>query len=82
MHEHAQQGLNTGSKQDQPPPAKELRLWHYCVLAVSYIGLLCPWFYASWTPEIFGVPFFYAYQFMWIFVSAGLTGLVYRSISR
>jgi hypothetical protein len=67
---------------DRPRPAKRLRLWHYCALAVPFCGLLWPPLYARWTPEFFGIPFFYAYQFAWIFLSAGLTALVYRSITR
>ena len=84
MHhdERAHHSLNSITGQEPSPPAKPLRLWHYGVLLVPYIGLLCPWFYSSWNPDILGVPFFYAYQFLWIFLSAGLTGLVYRSITR
>jgi len=63
-------------------PARSLRAWHYCVLSLPFVGLLWPPFYARWTPEIFNIPFFYAYQFFWIFVSAGLTALVYRSITK
>jgi len=63
-------------------PARSLRAWHYCVLSLPFFGLLLPSFYARWSPEIFGFPFFYAYQFLWIFVSAALTALVYRSITK
>jgi hypothetical protein len=66
----------------KPPAAKSLRPWHYCVLAIPFLGLLWPAVYARWTPELFGIPFFYAYQFGWIFVSAGLTATVYRSITK
>jgi hypothetical protein len=62
--------------------AKALRVWHYCVLALPFVGLLWPPLYARWTPEIFGIPFFYAYQFLWIILSAGCTAVVYRSVSR
>ena len=66
----------------QPPAAKPLRWGHYCILAIPFVGLLWPPFYARWTPEIFGIPFFYAYQFAWIPVSAALTALVYRDINK
>jgi hypothetical protein len=76
-------------KPDQPElppapvrPARSLRLWHYCLLTGSFIGLLWPPFYARWTPELFGIPFFYAYQFIWIVVSSVLTAIVYWSINR
>jgi hypothetical protein len=63
-------------------PARSLRTWHYCVLSLPFMGLLWPPLYSAWSPEIFGIPFFYAYQFLWIFISSGLTALVYRSITK
>jgi hypothetical protein len=63
-------------------PAKPLRLGHYCILALPFMGLLWPPFYARWTPEVFGIPFFYVYQFAWIPASAALTAVVYRNIYR
>lgn len=63
-------------------PARPLRTLHYLLLALPCLGLLWPPFYARWSPEILGIPFFYAYQFVWIFLSAALTGIVYRSIER
>lgn len=71
-----------GGEGDHARPARALRGWHYCVLVLPFVGLLWPPLYARWTPEIFGIPFFYAYQFLWIFLSAGCTAAVYRSISR
>jgi hypothetical protein len=71
-----------GGRGEGARPARALRGWHYCVLGLPFVGLLWPPLYARWTPEIFGIPFFYAYQFLWIFLSAGCTAVVYRSISR
>lgn len=64
------------------PPARPLKTWHYVLLVLPFAGLLFPPMYSRWTPEIFGIPFFYAYQFLWIIVSASLTAFVYRSIYR
>jgi hypothetical protein len=47
------------------------------LLVLPYAGLLLPFLYARRTPEIFGVPFFYWYQFAWVFLTATLTGIVY-----
>jgi hypothetical protein len=33
--------------------------------------------YASITPELFGIPFFYWYQFLWIAIGAAITIVVY-----
>ena len=84
MHEDRKvnQDPEERASSDRSLPAKQLRPWHYCALAVPFCGLLWPPLYARWTPEILGIPFFYAYQFIWIFLSAGLTALVYWSITK
>ena len=84
MHEgeYATQDSGAGLRDDRARPQKQLRFWHYCMLVVPFVGLLCPPLYARWTPELLGIPFFYAYQFIWILLSSGITALVYWSISR
>ena len=52
------------------------RLW-YILLALPFIGLLYPPLYATKSPEIWGIPFFYWYQFLWVFIASLLTGIVY-----
>jgi hypothetical protein len=54
--------------------------WWYALLAVPYIGLLWVPFYARQTPELWGFPFFYWYQFAWVPVTAFLTWAVYRRV--
>jgi Protein of unknown function (DUF3311) len=54
-----------------------MRLW-YLLLLVPLVGLLYPPLYARETPELFGFPFFYWYQFAWVPVTAILTYFVYR----
>ena len=55
--------------------------WWYLLLLPSYIGLLWVPFYASDTPELFGFPFFYWYQFAWIPITSILTWIVYKRVS-
>jgi hypothetical protein len=55
----------------------EMRIW-YVLLAVPLVALLYPPLYAKETPELFGFPFFYWYQFAWVPLTAGLTYFVYR----
>ena len=38
--------------------------------------LLVP-MYASWEPALWGIPFFYWYQMLWVFIASGLLGLAY-----
>lgn len=54
-----------------------MRLW-YVLLAVPLVALLYPPLYAKETPELFGFPFFYWYQFAWVPLTAGITYFVYR----
>jgi hypothetical protein len=54
-----------------------MRRW-YALLALPFLGLLYPPLYATEDPELFGFPFFYWYQFVWVPLTAGLTYLVYR----
>jgi hypothetical protein len=58
--------------------SKPARAW-YLLLLLPFIALLFP-VYLRLTPAIAGVPFFYWYQFLLLFVSAGLTGVVYIAI--
>ena len=47
------------------------------LLALPFVGLLYPPLYASDDPTLFGVPFFYWYQFAWVIMAAVLTAFVY-----
>ncbi|MEU8224847.1 DUF3311 domain-containing protein [Kribbella sp. NPDC048915] len=48
------------------------------VLAVV-LPLLVP-MYAKETPRLWGFPFFYWYQLMWVFLSAGLVAVAYKLV--
>jgi hypothetical protein len=57
-------------------PDTTSRAW-YWLLLVPLVGLLWVPIYAKATPELFGFPFFYWYQFAWVPVSVAITVLVY-----
>ena len=57
--------------------AKQPTRWWYLLLLLPFIGVLWVPFYASAQPGLFGIPYFYWYQFLWILISAVLTALVY-----
>lgn len=48
------------------------------LLLLPYIGLLWLPFYAKAEPRLWGFPFFYWYQFLWVFITMALIELVYR----
>ena len=52
------------------------RYWNW-LLATPLLLLVYPGFYARLTPELFGFPFFYWYQFAVVVATALLTGIVY-----
>lgn len=56
--------------------SRSKKAW-YWLLLVPFIGTCIPSFYASATPELWGFPFFYWYQILWIFISSALTYTVY-----
>jgi membrane protein implicated in regulation of membrane protease activity len=51
--------------------------WWYALLLLPFIGLLWVPIYAKDDPELFGFPFFYWYQLVWVPVSVAITYLVY-----
>ena len=50
------------------------------LLLVPYVGLLCVPFYNIRSPVLWGFPFFYWYQLLWVPITALLIWLVYRSV--
>jgi hypothetical protein len=50
----------------------------YGLLLVPLVGLLIPPIYNHEDPVLFGIPFFYWYQLLWVPVSAAVTYTVYR----
>jgi hypothetical protein len=50
--------------------------WHLLLL-IPFVATLWVPFYNSLDPRLAGFPFFYWYQFLWIGLSAALTGVVY-----
>jgi hypothetical protein len=57
-------------------PRQRNRAW-YLLLLLPYVFLLWPPLYAKSEPTLFGFPFFYWYQFLWVPIAAVLTGIVY-----
>lgn len=58
-------------------PQRRGRSWLLLLLIIPFIALLWPPFYNSHDPVLFGIPFFYWYQLMWIIITAIITAVVY-----
>jgi hypothetical protein len=54
--------------------------WLWLILLIPYVGLLWVPFYNHLEPRLFGFPFFYWYQLLWVPISAVLTWIVYRRL--
>jgi hypothetical protein len=55
-----------------------MRRWYYLLPALPFLGLLYPPLNSREDPTLFGFPFFYWYQLLWVPVTAALTYFVYR----
>lgn len=53
------------------------RYWWFLPLLLPFIGVLCVPAYNHIAPKLWGIPFFFWYQFAWVFVSATITAIVY-----
>ncbi|GAB3598694.1 hypothetical protein GCM10027446_29540 [Angustibacter peucedani] len=51
------------------------------VLALPVLALVWVSSYAKATPELWGFPFFYWYQFLWVFLAAICTSVAYRVVT-
>ena len=55
------------------------RAW-YLLLLLPFIGTLVPPVYNRMQPALFGLPFFYWYQLLWVPLTSLLLYFVYRSV--
>lgn len=53
-------------------------LW-YWLLLIPFVATLIPPLYARSAPALFGFPFFYWYQILWIALSALIVWIVYAA---
>ncbi len=61
-------------------PSEKTRTGWKLLLVIPFIALCFPQVYARAAPEMFGFPFFYWYQFLWVILTSALLGLVYRKL--
>lgn len=49
----------------------------FILLLLPFIGVLWVPAYNRIAPDLWGIPFFFWYQFAWVFLSAAITAIVY-----
>jgi hypothetical protein len=59
------------------PDKRERWSWWYALFLLQFVGVLWPPFYNRFEPALFGLPFFYWYQLLWVVLSALITALIY-----
>jgi hypothetical protein len=52
------------------------------LLVIPLVALAIVPSYAKSSPKLWGFPFFYWYQFLWVFITAGLTWAAYVVVTR
>jgi membrane protein implicated in regulation of membrane protease activity len=66
---------------DSPPPTnRTLIVIASILLAIPIVALLWVGSYARETPRLGGFPFFFWYQFLWVFICAGCTYAAHRLV--
>ncbi|MCF6376139.1 DUF3311 domain-containing protein [Nocardioides KLBMP 9356] len=77
--------MNSGNPPQQtrpdqgPPPTDKTKMAIAAVLLmIPIVALLWVPSYAKADPELFGFPFFFWYQFLWVFICSALTWTAYR----
>lgn len=62
------------------PTVRKLGLLQVVLLAIPCIAvLIVPWFNRI-EPELFGIPFFYWWQLLWVPLSGVFIGIVYKMV--
>jgi Protein of unknown function (DUF3311) len=56
--------------------------WWYLLLLLQFVPALWVPFYNSVEPAVAGIPFFYWFQLVLVFVSAAVTAVVYFATER
>jgi membrane protein implicated in regulation of membrane protease activity len=70
----------SGGPEGVPPTNRTLIAIAAVLLAIPVVALLWVSTYARETPRLWGFPFFYWYQFLWVFICAGLTYTAHRLV--
>jgi hypothetical protein len=59
------------------PKKAERWSWWYLLFFVQFIAVLYPPFFNQVEPTVLGLPFFYWFQLLWVFVAAILNAVIY-----
>lgn len=63
-----------------PSPVRKLGMLQVILLAIPCIAVLVVPFYNTLEPSLFGIPFFYWWQLVWVPVSGVFIAIVYKMV--
>ena len=63
------------------PHGKSPNQWWLALLIAPFIGVLWVPFFNKIQPVLWGIPFFFWYQFLWVVISAIVTAFVYFKVA-
>jgi hypothetical protein len=69
-----------GVADDMPPTNKPLLALAGILLLIPIVALCWVSTYAKEDPKLGGIPFFFWYQFLWVFITAALTYTAHRLV--
>jgi hypothetical protein len=61
------------------PVAEPKPHWLRVLFVLPFVAMLWVSSYNRTSPELFGFPFYYWYQLVWVVVSAAFAGIVYKA---
>jgi hypothetical protein len=62
-----------------PPGPEPKWRWVRILFILPFIAMFWVPSYNRVAPELFGFPFFYWYQLLWIVIAAAIAGIVYKA---
>jgi len=71
---------NEPGRNGVPPTDRRLIAAAALCLAIPVVALMAVPTYAREDPELFGFPFFFWYQLLWVFLCSGFTWTAYRLV--
>ena len=61
------------------PGREPKRHWLRILFVLPFVAMLWVSSYNRQSPDLFGFPFFYWYQLLWVMISAAIAGIVYKA---
>ncbi|WP_192583200.1 DUF3311 domain-containing protein [Streptomyces albicerus] len=71
-----------GAPEVKPPVVTPVRVVIALCLIAPFVAMLWVSSYAKVDPAFIGIPFFYWYQMLWVFISTALTMIAYKLWNR